>query len=133
LSFEQAKKQGYVVIGPPGLANENKLEKFYDNYLNKISSSVEIAHYTDEGDPIYVDLKFDGEEILYTYDNSWDGFGGQDKGIEKTTCAKMGKRIGPWGERNGTEYYLASCKEDIGYSDPDHEEYFLLFIDDRER
>ncbi|QJD88623.1 DUF4362 domain-containing protein [Cohnella herbarum] len=30
-----------------------------------------IVRYTDEGDPIYVDLDFDGENIEYTYDNSW--------------------------------------------------------------
>ncbi|GGF92713.1 DUF4362 domain-containing protein [Paenibacillus aceti] len=133
LYFLQAKKQGYVVAGPPGLANVDKLEKFYEEYLNQISSTVALAHYTDEGDPIYVDLEFNGEEILYTYDNSWDGFGGQNKGVRKTTCTQMNKRTGPRGDRNGTEYYLTSCKEDIGYSDPDREEYFLMFIDDKER
>ncbi|WMT39606.1 DUF4362 domain-containing protein [Paenibacillus sp. D2_2] len=79
LSFEKAQRQGYVVVGPPGLANMDKLEKFYEDYLNKTSSSVALARYTDEGDPIFVDLEFNGEEILYTYDNSWDGFGDRIK------------------------------------------------------
>ncbi|WP_208914034.1 DUF4362 domain-containing protein [Paenibacillus uliginis] len=83
-----SNRVGYVVAGPPGLVNVDKLEKFYDDYLNKTSSRVALARYTDEGDPIYIDLEFNGEEILYTYDNSWDGFGGQNKGVQKTTCTK---------------------------------------------
>lgn len=133
LSFQQAQRQGYVVAGPPGLANVNKLEKFYEDYLNKTSSLVALAHYTDEGDPIFIDLEFNGEEILYTYDNSWDGFGGQNKGVQHTTCTQMNKRTGPRGERKGTEYYLNSCNDDIGYSDPVQKEYFLMFIDDKEQ
>ncbi|AZS16548.1 DUF4362 domain-containing protein [Paenibacillus lutimineralis] len=133
LSFQQAKRQGYVVVGPPGLANVNKLEKFYEDYLNKTSCLVALAHYTDEGDPIFIDLEFNGEEILYTYDNSWDGFGGQNKGVQHTTCTQMNKRTGPRGERKGTEYYLNSCNDDIGYSDPVQKEYFLMFIDDKEQ
>lgn len=128
LSYGEATNQGYVVAGPAGLANVAKLEAFFDDYRSKRKNSVKIARYTDEGDPIYVDLDFDGEYIGYTYDNSWDGFGGQDKGVRKTSCKEMGQRIGPRGDKTGTEYYLSSCEDNIGYSDVEKKEYFILFV-----
>jgi hypothetical protein len=130
LSSQDAAAKGYIVAGPSGFANVFKLENFYEDYLNKTRNCITLARYTDEGDPIYVDLEFDGEEILYTYDNTWDGFGGQNKGVRKTSCTQMGIRTGPRADRNGTEYFMTSCRDDIGYSDLDKKEYFLLFIDD---
>ncbi len=129
MKANEAAKQGYVVVGPSGPANIDKMEKFYSDYQDKKSSSVTLARYTDEGDPIYVDLEYDGNQISYAYDNTWDAFGGQDKGVRETSCKQMGKRTGPRADRNGTEYYLTSCAEDIGYSNPDHKEYFLLFVE----
>jgi len=130
LSAKDAATKGYIIAGPSGVTNVSKLEKFYEDYLNKTRNSITLARYTDEGDPIYVDLELDGEEILYTYDNSWDEFGGQNKGVRKTCCTQMGIRTGPRADSNGTEYFLTSCRDDIGYSDLDKKEYFLLFIDD---
>lgn len=130
MSSSEAEKQGHVVIGPSGLANLDKFEQFFEDYLNKKNSNITLTHYTDEGDPIYVDLIFDGDEISYTYDNSWDNFGGQDKGVSMTSCTVLDKRSGPHGDRVGTEYFLTSCQDDIGYSDPNNKEYFLLFIDE---
>lgn len=133
LSFGEAKEQGYVVAGPSGLANVDKMEKFFEDYQNKNKSKITLARYTDEGDPIFVDLEFDGERIVYAYDNTWDEFGGQDKGVRETTCTQMGKRSGPRADQIGTEYYLTSCSEDVGYSDPEKKEYFLLFVFDEEK
>lgn len=129
MSFREAKDQGYVAAGPSGLANVDRLEEFFEGYQNKKKSSITIAQYTDEGDPIYVDLKYDGKEILYTYDNSWDSFGGQNRGVQFTSCSQMGKRTGPRGDSYGTEYYLTSCKDYIGYSNQEKQEYFLLFVE----
>ncbi|MNP36001.1 hypothetical protein D3C76_1293570 [compost metagenome] len=128
MSYREAQDQGYVVAGPSGLANVDKLIDFFEDYQNKKNSSITLARYTDEGDPIYVDLEFDGKEILYTYDNSWDGFGGQNTGVRNTSCSQMGKRTGLRVDSNGTEYYLTSCNDDIGYSDQEKQEYFLLFV-----
>jgi len=130
LKFHDAEKQGYVVAGPAGLANIDKLVKFYEDYKDKQPSSFMMARYTDEGDPIYVDLDYDGITISYTYDNTWDGHGGQYKGVQRASCTQMDKRTGPRGERYGTEYFLASCKEDIGYSDEENEQYFILFVEE---
>jgi hypothetical protein len=130
LSLDNAVSQGYVVAGPSGLANVDKLEAFFEDYKSNKKSRITLARYTDEGDPIYVDLDYDGENIMYTYDNSWDAFGGQDKGVRKTSCNEMGQRIGPRGEQTGIEYYLSSCKDNIGYSDVEKKEYYLLFVSD---
>ncbi|QYR21237.1 DUF4362 domain-containing protein [Paenibacillus sp. sptzw28] len=128
LTFHEAEKAGYVVSGPGGLSGIRKLEEFHQNVQNKLKSQVSIAQYTDEGDPIYTDLDFNGEAIKYTYDNSWDAFGGQGKGVRTATCKAIIKRTGPYGEANGTVYLLSQCNRDIGYSDPDRKEYFLLFV-----
>lgn len=128
MSFSEAKQQGYVVSGPSGQANVDKIETFYEDYQNKKSNNITLARYTDEGDPIYIDLTFDGDEISYSYDNTWDEFGGQNKGVRKTSCTIMGQRIDPQEDRIGTEYYLTSCSDDVGYSVIEKEEYYLLFI-----
>lgn len=133
MSFSEAKSEGYVVTGPSGLANVDRLEEFYEHVQNKIKNRITLAHYTDEGDPIYIDLEFDGEKFIYVYDSTWDAFGGQDKGVSETTCTELGKRVGLYGNLNGTEYYLTSCKEDVGYSSPENKEYYLLFVSDGEK
>lgn len=132
MTSREALENGYVVAGPSGLANVDTLEQFYEDVQNKVRNRITLAHYTDEGDPIYIDLEFDGEKVLYVRDDTWDEFGGQDKGVSETTCTLLEKRDGLYGNLNGTEYYLTSCKEDVGYSDPEKKEYYLLFVSDKE-
>jgi hypothetical protein len=127
MSVSEAEQAGYVVAGPGGVANEGKLEKFYQNFNSGSKDQLTLVHFTDEGDPIFVDLSYNGEQIGYTYDNSWDAFGGQGKGVKKTNCGVITKRTGPYGEAYGTVYVLGKCTDDIGYSDPE-KEYFLLFV-----
>ncbi|WP_168124055.1 DUF4362 domain-containing protein [Paenibacillus sp. HB172176] len=128
LTSREAEDRGFVVVGISGLANIEKIENFYNDYKSKNESSVSLARYTDEGDPIYVDLDFNGEEIEYTYDNSKDKFGGKNKGVNKTTCKNIMKRTEQRGEQSGIEYYLKECEQDIGYSDKENKEYYLIFI-----
>jgi hypothetical protein len=132
LTFSEAEKAGYVVSGPGGLPSVEKLEEFYNNFQNQLKSQLSIARFTDEGDPIFIDLDFNGESIKYTYDNSWDKFGGQEKGVKKTNCEVITKRTGSYGEDYGTEYLLSKCNDDIGYSDPEQKEYLLLFISQKQ-
>jgi hypothetical protein len=128
LTFPEAEKAGYVVSGPGGLSNIGKLEEFHQSVQNKLKGQISIAQYTVEGDPIFIDLDFNGQTIKYTYDNSWDAFGGQGKGVRTVTCEVMNKRTGSYGESNGTVYTLDQCNRDIGYSDTEKKEYFLLFV-----
>ncbi|QHW31815.1 DUF4362 domain-containing protein [Paenibacillus rhizovicinus] len=128
MTFKDADKAGYVVAGPGGYFNVEKLEAFYQAVQDRQKSQLSIARYTDEGDPIFVDLDFDGQSIDYVYDTSWDAFGGQDKGVRKTKCEVINKRTGAYGEDYGTTYVLSKCAADIGYSDSEKKEYHLLFI-----
>jgi len=131
LTSREAEKAGYVVAGPGGDFNIDKMEAFYTDYEAGTASKVVIVRYTDEGDPVYAGLDFDGESVAYTYDNSWDAFGGQDKGIKQTQCDTVAKQVGPYGEQEGILFTLSGCKEDIGYSDPENKSYFLLFVPDK--
>lgn len=128
LSSQEATQAGYVVAGPGGIANTNKLEGFYDDVQNNRISQVTIVRYTDEGDPIFVDLSYDEDSITYRHDNTWDAFGGQDKDVRTTACKTISKRDFRRDNEHGTEYYLTDCIDDIGYSDPANKEFLLLVI-----
>jgi len=130
---KDADKDGYVVVGsgPGQQANADKLEQFYTDFQHQVSSRVRIVHFTDEGDPVYLDLNSDGQAIQFTVDNSEDQFGGQNKGKRSTVCKQMIKRTGTRGDTSGTEYDLKDCEDDIGYSDVANKEYFLYFLGDK--
>ncbi|PEZ07251.1 hypothetical protein CN326_08870 [Bacillus sp. AFS018417] len=50
-------------------------------------NKVRIVNYTDEGDPIFQTLDYDGININYLFDDSNDKFGGSHKG-KKVMCVK---------------------------------------------
>jgi hypothetical protein len=129
LDFREAEQAGYVTIGPGGAANVGKLEDFLRDYQGKKSSELTVVHYTDEGDPIYLDLSYDGQAVRYVYDNTWDAFGGR-KGVKETTCRTFAKRTGSYGITYGTEYYVSDCADDIGYSRRGSGEYHIYFIEE---
>src|SRR5690606_836879 len=104
-----------------------KLETFYNHYNKNQKSQITIVHYTDEGDPVYLDLDFDGQTIKYIRDDSWDAFGGQDKGVKKTSCNILSKHTASNKNSYRTEYVLSDCISDIGFSDPEKGEYLLFF------
>jgi hypothetical protein len=82
---------------------------------NKKEDKIRVTGYTDEGDPVYQDLQFDGQEIQYKYDNSNDKYGGQDRGIEKDVCSKIIDRESGSGQ---VEYLVSGCSNNL--------EHFLL-------
>ncbi|MCJ8013244.1 DUF4362 domain-containing protein [Paenibacillus sp. KQZ6P-2] len=132
-TYKDAEKDGYVVAGagPGQQANIEKLEQFYADFQNKVPSKVRIVHFTDEGDPVYLDLNSNGQDIQFTRDNSKDQFGGQDRGKKSTVCKQIIKRDEMSGDASGVEYDLKDCTDDIGYSDAESKEYFLLFLEDK--
>ncbi|MGV2883574.1 DUF4362 domain-containing protein [Paenibacillus taichungensis] len=130
-SSKDAERDGHVVSGPAGQANVEKLERFYIRFQSKEQDKLRIVHYTDEGDPVYLDLKSTDQSIQFSRDTSEEKFGGQDKGKKTTVCNQIVKKIGQRGEVYGTEYDLKDCSDDIGYSDLQNKEYFLLFIEQK--
>ena len=51
-----------------------RMQNFYDDLQNGISSELRIVHYTIEGDPIVKDLKYKEDTIKVTYDSTRDKF-----------------------------------------------------------
>ena len=72
---EEAIKKGDVVSTALGDYNLETFQEFLTNFSNKKEDTVRITGYTHEGDPIFQDLRFDGEVIHYSYDNSHDQYG----------------------------------------------------------
>lgn len=69
--------------------NLDKFEKFITNLSSKKADNIRVTSYTDEGDPIFKDLKFDGNVINYSYDTSNDAFGGSNTGVRTDTCSEV--------------------------------------------
>lgn len=89
------------------------LERFY-NFIKNVDSrtkdKIRITMYTVEGDPIFLNLNFDGKQIQYTFDDSQDGFAGPDKGIKSSTCSDLEIN----NSENGVEYFLSGCSSEVG-------------------
>jgi hypothetical protein len=99
---EEAIKRGDVVYQNK-VVNLERFEEFLINISNKKEDTIRVTGYTDEGDPIFKDLQFDGKVIHFTYDNTNDKFAG-DKGIEEDDCTGIIKEE----SEPGKIYFLIS-------------------------
>lgn len=107
-SSDEAITRGDIVI-------QSEVENFerFDDFLQNLSSNkgdtIRITGYTHEGDPIFVDLKYDGKVIQYTHDNTHDDYAGDNnKGIEKDVCTEI---IEKEDEVGYTEFILTGCAQ----------------------
>ncbi|MCL6586135.1 MAG: DUF4362 domain-containing protein [Anoxybacillus sp.] len=101
---------GDVVNLQGKISNLDKFERFVANVESGKKDKIRITMYTDEGDPIFRNLDYNGEKIQYTYDNSQDAFAGSDKGKQSTTCSKIEKKD----IDKGVEYRLSGCSSEVG-------------------
>lgn len=102
----KAIKRGDITFSPSGVHNLERFEQFLEHLANNQEDTVRVTSYTTEGDPIFEDLHFDGNNIQYTHDNSHDAFGGQDKGQETDVCKNIKSGIN---DQNEVEYVLVDC------------------------
>lgn len=102
----KAIKRGDITILHKGVHNLERFEQFLEHLANNQEDTVRVTAYTKEGDPIFADLHFDGNDIQYTHDNSHDAFGGQDKGQETDVCKNIMSGIN---DQNEVEYVLVDC------------------------
>lgn len=107
---EDAIKNGDVVNVHGRVQNIERFESFLANVEANEKDQIRITSYTIEGDPIFDTLDFNGEEILYNYDNSQDAFAGTDKGQQSTICSKIEKEK----TDDGVLYRLSGCTSEIG-------------------
>lgn len=106
---KEAIKRGDVVYQNE-VVNLERFEKFLINLSNKKEDTIRVTGYTHEGDPIFQDLRFDGEDIHYTYDNSNDEYAGEDKGKESDVCKEV---IGKENTQGEIEYLIIGCSKNF--------------------
>lgn len=113
---EEAIKRGDIVY-QSDVINLERFEQFLSNLSNKKEDKIRVTGYTDEGDPIFQDLQFDGKVIQYRYDNSNDEFAGNDRGIQTDVCTKIIEKENIRGE---VDYLISSCSN--------NQDYFLIRV-----
>ncbi|MFG6117124.1 DUF4362 domain-containing protein [Halobacillus sp. MO56] len=112
LSPETAIKRGDVVNVHGDISNLESFEKFLGNVEAGVKDDIRITSYTTEGDPIFYKLKFDGEKIHYTFDNTMDAYAGTGKGVREAECTNI-VTTKTEGERR---YELSGCNSSTGES-----------------
>ncbi|NGZ77642.1 DUF4362 domain-containing protein [Saccharibacillus alkalitolerans] len=106
--WEQSKRYGDIAQGPSGTLHIEKWQAFLKRIDQRQPASVQIALYTDEGDPVFENMNYDGHSIHYLYDNSLDAYGLPEK--RSTTCEKIVNRPKfPHSDEPMTEYVLYGC------------------------
>ncbi|HZG14372.1 MAG TPA: DUF4362 domain-containing protein [Candidatus Bathyarchaeia archaeon] len=104
------------------LSNSENVERFFaflERYQVGEADQIEIQHFTIEGDPIITTLNYDGKQIFFTYDDSQDRYGAQEKGVRQEVC----KEIVHQEEDGKTSYYVTNCSDDAG-----GKKYFLIHV-----
>ncbi|MGG4146957.1 DUF4362 domain-containing protein [Paenibacillus algorifonticola] len=105
---EQAADNGDVVNVHGRYYNLDKWDAFIENIALKQSGKVRLTKYTIEGDPIFYELVYNGDAILYTFDNGMDAFG-NDLGRPSTICEGIGTKQT---DRGDEVYTLRGCDQD---------------------
>lgn len=107
---EDAIKNGDVVNLRGNVQNIERFESFLANVEAKEKDEIRITSYTIEGDPIFDTLNFNGEKIIYTYDDSQDAYAGSDKGQQSSICSNIEKE----NTDKGVVYLLSGCSSEVG-------------------
>ncbi|MDM5157232.1 DUF4362 domain-containing protein [Bacillus sp. DX1.1] len=110
-------KKNDIVGKMDEVSNLDKFEQFLNHVKSGQADQVRIVNYTDEGDPIFQTLDYDGTNINYIFDDSNDKFGGIHKGKKRDVCRGIMKEE----SNEGISYKLSECKENHEYIG-----YFLL-------
>jgi hypothetical protein len=119
-STSDAIAKGDITVTPSEVHNLERFEQFLQSISKQQEDKIRVTSFTIEGDPIFQDLHYDGDNIQYSYDNTNDAFGGQDKGIKTEICTAITSK----GKMQGkTEYYIAGCEDNF--------DYYLLGVSDR--
>ncbi|MCQ6563281.1 DUF4362 domain-containing protein [Paenibacillus mendelii] len=102
-NYDTAIANGDIVNLHGQLKNVERLQEFYQNISQNKKDDIRITQFTEEGDPIFYDLEFNGEEIKYTYDTTKDNHG--KNRVRSTTCKTLiATKID-----TGVEYTLEGC------------------------
>ncbi|WP_052380617.1 DUF4362 domain-containing protein [Paenibacillus camerounensis] len=100
LSHKINEQQDVVYYNGTGLLNLNKLDEF----LERKAGSQRIIQYTIEGDPLFMELRYEGDKLSVTYDNTEDAFGSKE--ISMYTCSTLERKE----ESTELKYTLTGCE-----------------------
>lgn len=88
-----------VISTMDGVSNLDKL----DTFLERGSGSQRVVHYTIEGDPIFMDLRYEGGQLELRYDTTLDAFGSGK--VETMICNELVRTE----EDQQLKYILQAC------------------------
>jgi len=109
---DQAVANGDIVNVHGNLHHGDRWSLFLSNIDVGIPDQVRITEYTIEGDPIFYELVYDGAEVItYTYDNSMDAFGNDQK-RPSTMCRAV--KLEPEEGELPAHYALSGCDNGTG-------------------
>ncbi|MDC2865485.1 DUF4362 domain-containing protein [Bacillus sp. BP-3] len=112
-------KKSDIIVKIGGESNLDKFQQFLTHVKNGKADKVRIVYYTDEGDPIFQTLDYDGININYLFDDSNDKFGGSQKGKKSDVCKGIMKEKSD----EAVSYKLSECK-----GNRKNVSYFLLEV-----
>lgn len=86
---QQTKKadkvnSGEIIISYSGIENADRFHEFTKRIAKHEKDEIRIMQRTIEGDPIYQNVRFDGQDYQYTHDNREDAYG--TKEVTKDKC-----------------------------------------------
>ncbi|WP_042475440.1 DUF4362 domain-containing protein [Bacillus ndiopicus] len=92
-----------------GIDNIERFYAFFENVQSGKRDQVRIVEHTIEGDPIYVDVRHNNEQINLEIDNSEDAYSNGE--VVSTTCNQLNAiEVG-----SRTDYYVSECSDDEQY------------------
>ncbi|MGB7999788.1 MAG: DUF4362 domain-containing protein [Anaerobacillus sp.] len=97
-----------IVVGlSTEITNIVTFEQFLRNVEEGKKDEIRIVSYTEEGDPIIQDVKFDGKTIVAKTDTTRDKFGTGK--VESISCKSIGSKKSTDSEKS-VEYFLSDCE-----------------------
>jgi len=104
-SPKKLKQEGYIVDQHGQVSNLKIMERFFADYQNKHKSSIKLVNYTNEGDPIFYTIDYNGINITFIKNTTNDKYAGT-KSITSNTCSGIVRNV----ENGTTVYMLKGCK-----------------------
>ncbi len=104
-NLETSLAKGDVVNMHGLVYNFSVFETFVENVQAGKEGKIRIVNFTIEGDPIFTLLRYDGNSIRVTVDNSKEKHGGNRWFHTKDTCTEIVKEVGV-----SVVYSLKNCE-----------------------
>ncbi|OWA37651.1 hypothetical protein B9G55_06260 [Saccharibacillus sp. O16] len=110
---QQAAQNGDLVEEPSGFIHLDKWHTFLKRVEQQQPASIQLTRFTDEGDPIFYNIDYDGSRFHYLLDTLLDGWGTPER--KQDTCQWLASQPTPNASpENSTTYNLDGCERSAG-------------------